>query len=125
MSKPVDDKLGTLVGEDKDVLAARLFVASFTQGARDPLEFGKIRAQLATMAGIGRFQVFAGHGGPDYAFGVELVLRWERALLAARIFGGDHASMSVLLLSDGELVRDSADPYAAALTAIRSAAPRR
>ena len=125
MSKPVDDKLGTLVGEDKDVLAARLFVASFTQGSRDPLEFGKIRAQLAAMAGIGSFQVFAGHGGPDYAFGVELVLRWERALLAARIFGGDHASMSLLLLSDGELVRDSADPYAAALTAIRSAAPQR
>lgn len=125
MSKPVNDKLGALVGEDKDVLAARLFAASFTKGARNPLDFGKIRAQLASMAGVGRFQVFAGHGGPDYAFCIELTLRWERAMLAARIFSGDHASMSLLLLSDGELVRDSADPYAAALTAIRSAAPQR
>lgn len=122
MSKSVDDKLGTLLGEDKDVLAARLFAQSFANGAQNPLEFRKIRAQLASMAGIGRLQVFAGHGGPDYALGVELVLRWERAMLAARLFGGSDGGMYVLLLSDGELVRGSADPYAAALTAIRSGA---
>ena len=120
MSKPVDDKLGALLGEDKDVLAARLFALSFTEGAQNPLEFRKIRGQLASMAGVGRLKAFLGHGALDYVLGIELVLRWERAMLAARIFGGDGASMYVLLLSDGELVRESADPYTAALTAIRS-----
>lgn len=122
MSKPVDDELGALLGEDKDVLAAHLFAQSFTEGAQNPLEFRKIRAQLASMAGIGRLKAFLGHGAPDYVLGVELVLRWERALLAARVFGGDGANMYLLLLSDGEPVRDSADPYTAALTAIRSGA---
>ena len=122
MSEPVEDKLAALLGEDKDVLAARLFAASFTTGVQNPLEFRKIRAQLAAMAGFGRLKAFLGHGAPDYVLGVELVLRWERAMLAARVFGGDGASMYLLLLSDGELVRDSDDPYAAALTAIRSGA---
>ena len=123
MSKPVDDNLATLLGEDKDVLAARLFAASFTEGAQNPLDFRKIQTQLAALAGLGRLKAFFASGAPSYALGVELVLRWERALLAARIYGGDGANMFLLLLSDGELVRDSADPYAAALTAIRSAAP--
>jgi hypothetical protein len=122
MRKPVDDKLGALLGEDKDVLAARLFALSFTEGARNPLEFNKVRTQLASMAGIGRLKAFAGHGGPDYALGIELVLRWERAMLAARVFGGDGAGLYILILSDGELVRDSADPYAAALAALRPSA---
>lgn len=121
MSKSVDDKLATLLGEDKDVLAARLFVASFARGVQSPLEFRKIRAQLASMAGLGRVKIFSGYG-PDYTLCFELVLRWERAMLAGRLFAGDSASMFLLLLSDGEMVRESADPYTAALTAIRSAA---
>ena len=36
MSEPVDEKLAALLGEDKDVLAARLFAASFTSGVRNP-----------------------------------------------------------------------------------------
>ena len=122
MSKPIDDKLAALLGEDKDILAARLFAASFTQGVSSPLEFRKIRAQLASMAGLGRLKIFSGYG-PDYTLGFELVLRWERAMLAARLFAGDSASMYLLLLSDGETVRQSADPYTAALTAIRSTTP--
>lgn len=62
MSKPIDDKLAALLGEDKNILAARLFA-------------------------------------------------------------GDSASMYLLLLSDGETVRTSADPYAAALAAIASGTP--
>ena len=122
MSKPGDDNLTALLGEDKDVLAARLFAASFTSGVRNPLEFRKIRTHLAAMAGMGLLKAFVAHDAPDYVLGVELVLRWERAMLAARVFAGDSASMYLLLLSDGELVRNSADPYAAALTAIRSGA---
>lgn len=122
MSEPVDEKLAALLGEDKDVLDARLFAASFTSEVRNPVEFRKIRTQLASMAGLGRLKAFLGHNAPDYVPGVELVLRWERAMLAARVFAGDSASRYLLLLSDGELVREPADPYTAALTAIRSAA---
>ena len=122
MSKPVDDTLAALLGEDKDVLSARLFVASFTTGVRSPLEFRKIRKHLAAMAGLGRLKALVAPDAPDFVLGVELVLRWERAMLAARVFAGDSASMYLLLLSDGELVRSSADPYTEALTAIRSAA---
>lgn len=122
MSKPVDHNWLASLGEDKDVISARLFAASFTGGAKNPLEFGKVRAQLASMAGFGRVKSFFAYSAPDFALGVELVLRWERAMLAARIFAGDSASMYLLLLSDGALVRDSDDPYAAALAAIRSAA---
>jgi len=120
MSKPVDDNPTTLLGEDKDVLAARLFVASFSPGAHNPLDFRKIQTQLASLAGLGRMKAFFASDAPSYALGVELVLRWERAMLAARVFGGDGANMLLLLLSEGELVRDAADPYAAALGAIRS-----
>lgn len=122
MSKPVDDKLAALLGEDKNTLAARLFVESFGRDVQSPLEFRKIRAQLASMAGLGRLKIFSGYG-PDYVIGFELVLRWERALLAARMFAGDSSTMYLLLLSDGEKARQSADPYTAALAAIRSATP--
>lgn len=122
MSKPTDDKLAVLLGEDKNVLAARLFVASFTPDAKSPLEFRKVRAQLASMAGLGRLKIFSGYG-PDYVMGFELVLRWERAMLAARTFTGDSATMYVLLLDDGDLIRQSADPYSAALAAIRAGTP--
>ncbi|NRQ50676.1 hypothetical protein [Aeromicrobium stalagmiti] len=122
MSKPIDDKLAALLGEDKNILAARLFVESFAGGVQSPLEFRKIRAHLASMAGLGRLKIFSGYG-PDYTLGVELVLRWERAMLAARLFAGDSASMYLLLVSDGETVRTSADPYAAALAAIASGTP--
>lgn len=122
MSKPTEDELATLLGQDKDILAAQLFVTSFEPGVKSPLEFRKIRAQLASMAGLGRVKIFSGYG-PDYVFGVELVLRWERAMLAARMFAGDSATMYLLLLSEGEMIRQSADPYAAALAAIRSGTP--
>lgn len=122
MSKPPGDKLAALLGEDKNALAARLFVASFTLETTSPLEFRKVRAQLASMAGLGRLKIFAGYG-PDYVLGFELVLRWERAMLAARTFTGDSATMYVLLLSDGDMVRQSPDPYSAALAAIRSGTP--
>lgn len=120
MVKPADEKLAALLAEDKDVVAARLFAASFVGDVPTSLEFRKVRAELRAMAGVGRMKALVGHDEPDFAFGVELVLRWERALLAARIFGGSGSSMYVLLLSDGESVLQAADPYDAALTAIRS-----
>jgi hypothetical protein len=114
--------LDALFGDGADVLAARLFAQVFTPGARSPQSFKDVRKLLAAMGGVNqrrRFLTVDAMGEPTYAAALEVALLWEHAYLAARIPSGDQG-LFIVLLRAGRRAQLSADPYAAALAALRA-----
>lgn len=116
------DAFDVLFADGADVAAARLFGVVFGRGARSPQPFKTVPQRLCELAGVAqrrRFLTVDRLGDPAYAAALEIALLWEHAYLAARIPAGDQG-LFIALLREGRRAHLSADPYAAALTAIRA-----
>ncbi|VXC25668.1 conserved hypothetical protein [Microbacterium sp. 8M] len=125
MSQPSPDEvraLDQLLGANLFDVSARLFVATFGPGAgsRPDRELRTVHEALARMAGLQRIGVFGPKDDRALVVALECVLLWERSLLAARGWSGDHATPTVRLLRRGESVRASADPLSGASAALRN-----
>lgn len=114
--------LDRLFGDGTAVAAARVFAEVFAPGAKPVQSFKEVRAKVAALGGLTqrtRFLTTTAMAEPTYAAGLEIVLRWEHAYLAARI-PVDSQGLHVVLLRAGSSVQQSQDPYAAALAALRT-----
>ncbi len=100
-------------------VAALLFAETFRPGKKSPLSFREVHKHLADIAGLGKPGILGGRQKADYLIGLECTILWERALLAARMWVGDSASLHVHLLRRGEAVRGSADPLGEARAALK------
>lgn len=119
-----DQDFDTLFADGADVAAARVFAEVFAAGARSPQSFKEVRRRVADLGGVtqrARFLSTSAMAEPTYAAALEIVLRWEHGYLAARIPNGDQG-LYIVLLREGGRAQASADPYAAALSVLRSAA---
>lgn len=120
MAEPVSSAHDRLFGDGAAVAAARVFAEVFAPGAKPVQSFKEVRAAVATLGGISqrtRFLTTTAMAEPAYAAGLEIVLRWEHAYLAARI-PVEGQGLHVVLLREGSRVQHSADPYAAALATL-------
>ncbi len=111
-----------LFGDGTAVAAARVFAEVFAPGARPVQSFKEVRARVAALGGVQqrtRFLTTTAMAEPAYAAGLEIVLRWEHAYLAARI-PVDSQGLHVVLLREGSRAQHSGSPYAAALAALRA-----
>lgn len=114
----MSDPISSLLASGADQVAARVFADVFTHDAPSPQPFREVRARLAALAGATerrRFLTTSAMAEPAYAGGLEVVLLWERALLAARISSGDQG-LFIVVLREGEAARASGDAYTAALS---------
>lgn len=116
------DGFDQLFGDGAEVAAARVFADVFAPGAKTVQSFKEVRARVAALGGLTqrtRFLTTTTMAEPAYAAGLEIALLWEHAYLAARIPVGDQG-LHLVLLRAGSRVQQSADPYAAALAALRA-----
>jgi hypothetical protein len=114
----VSDPISGLLAGGADHVAARVFADVFTPDAPSPQPFREVRARLSALAGATerrRFLTTSTMAEPAFAGGLEVVLLWERALLAARNSSGDQG-LFIVVLREGEAARASGDVYATALS---------
>lgn len=119
MSDPLRDALAA----DAADLSARLFVETFTTDDTSPQPFRTILKTLSQITGVApkrHFLTIDTMSESVYAVALEITLRWEHAYLAGRIPSGDQG-LFLVLLREGELVRASDDPHAAAVARLREA----
>ncbi|MBM7517285.1 hypothetical protein [Nocardioides nitrophenolicus] len=123
MGEPdADAGLDRLFADGAAVAAARVFAEVFAPGAKAVQSFKEVRAKVAALGGLTqrtRFLTTTAMAEPTYAVGLEIVLRWEHAYLAARI-PVDSQGLHVVLLREGRSAQQAPDPYAAALAALRT-----
>jgi hypothetical protein len=125
MSTPSSDEvraLEQLLSANVFDVSARLFVATFGPGtdSRPGREMRAVHEALAQQAGLQRIGLLGPRDDRALVVALECVLLWERSLLAARGWSGDHATPTVRLLRRGESVRASADPLTGAGAALRN-----
>lgn len=114
----MSDPVSSLLAHGADQVAARVFADVFSARAPSPQPFSEVLARLTALAGANERRQFfstSAMDDPEYAGGLEIVLLWERALLAARTVVGEHG-LFVVALREGEAARASGDPYTAALS---------
>lgn len=117
------DPLSDALIADAAELSARLFAEVFGPGATSPQPFRTVLKSLSRITGVvpkRHFLTVDTMSEAVYADALEIVLRWEAAYLAARAPVGDQG-LFLVLLREGEAVRASADPHAAALLRLRAA----
>ncbi len=120
MENPSDDiALERIQGTPLTEVAALLFAETFRPEKKPLLSLREVHRNLAHLAGLSKPGLLGGKQRADYLITLECTILWEHALLAARMWIGDSASLHVQLLRRGEAARHDADPLSAARAALK------